>query len=174
MKILNLHGYKGSSNNTNFRIIQDAGYEVVSPQLEYDDYRPSEVVDILSRIVEKEHPDLIVATSFGTFFGKILSYRYNIRLVATNPCLRPEISLRRIAPDYFKEGFEFEIVKYVATNQSTWYTQDTFIIGDKDEVIDHRQITMNEAALSTLIVVEGKHRLNRKNYEEILLKEIAK
>lgn len=174
MKVLNLHGYKGNSNNTNFRILEDAGYEVISPQTEYDDYDPNTVVEMLSRIIEEEKPELIVATSFGTFFGKILSCKYNIRLIATNPCLRPEISLKRIAPDYFKEGFEAEIVKYVFSNEHRGYKEDTFIIGNNDEVIDHNRITMNEAALATLIIVEGKHRLDRKNYEEILMKEITR
>lgn len=174
MKILNLHGYKGSYNNINFNILKDAGYEVVSPQLDYDNLRPYEVVRILSDLVEKEKPGLITATSFGTFFGKILSCKYNIRLIATNPCLRPEISLKRIAPDYFKEGFESEIVKYVFSNEHRGYKEDTFIIGNNDEVIDHNRITVNEAALANLITVEGKHRLDRKNYEEVLLKEITK
>lgn len=174
MKVLNLHGYKGKYNNTNFSLLRDAGYEVISPQTEYDDFSPTEVVEMLSKIVEEEKPDLIVATSFGTFFGKILSCKYNIRLIATNPCLRPEISLKRIAPDYFKEGFESEIVKYVFSNEHRGYREDTFIIGNNDEVIDHNRITMNEAALATLITVEGKHRLGRVNYEDILLKEIAK
>lgn len=172
MKILNLHGYRGSSSNTNFRILSEAGNEVISPQIDHNSYNPEELVRILSDMIEAEKPELIVATSFGTFFGKILSCKYNIRLIATNPCLRPEISLKKIAPEYFSPGFESIILKYVANNRKTGYAKDTFIIGNSDEVIDHNAITLIEANEAKLISVEGKHRLDRKNYEDILMKEV--
>ncbi|SEA70293.1 hypothetical protein SAMN05216349_12355 [Oribacterium sp. KHPX15] len=36
MNILNIHGYAGSAENTNFSILKEAGYTVISFEIDYD------------------------------------------------------------------------------------------------------------------------------------------
>ena len=45
MKLLNLHGYQASAENAAFLALKKCGYEVVSPQLDYDKSPP----DLLRR-----------------------------------------------------------------------------------------------------------------------------
>ncbi|WP_155843326.1 hypothetical protein [Butyrivibrio sp. NC2002] len=45
-------------------------------------------------------------------------------------------------------------------------------MGDKDEVIDH-SITKSVVGNAKTYVVSGTHKLNRENYEELLIKEVT-
>lgn len=176
MNILNIHGYGGSGQNTNYSILSSmqGNIDVISPTLDYLSFDPYSVECDLCQIVENNCVGLIVATSFGAFFGKQLSLKYNIPLIATNPCLRPEISLRKIAPEYFSQSNSVFVEQRELIASSAGYKTDVFIVGHDDEVIDHESITKPNAVGATFHEVEGGHKLDKDIYEEILIEEVSR
>lgn len=172
MKVLNIHGYKGKSNNGNFRILTEAGYTVSSLQLDYD---ASDLESIYNRLVEEVesfHPDIIVATSFGSFFAKHISLNFNIPCILVNPCLRPEISLRRIAPEFFDSTREEQVTRWVEEHKGT-YKNDYIICGTADEVIDHT-ITASEIGKGAIHCVPGgNHSVDESLYRDHILRGIS-
>ena len=176
MKVLNIHGYKGSSKNTNFHILNSLNndIEVISQLFDYDTTDPSCIERYLSNLIEDNNVELIVATSFGAFFGRLLSMKYNVPIIATNPCLRPDISLKAIAPEYFNEHNSKYVEEAFRTNLSGGYNKAVFILGDKDEVIDHDHITRVIAKDATFYTVSGNHHLEKDEYRDILTKEVSK
>lgn len=49
MKILNIHGYKGSAKNSAYEALIALGHEVTSPELDYDTLLPDETLEMLLR-----------------------------------------------------------------------------------------------------------------------------
>lgn len=177
MKILNIHGFDGTPNNTNAQILneyaneKDGAVQVISVSL---DYRNNSLVDVYScirSIAKTEHIDLIVATSFGAFVGKHLSLAFSIPLICTNPCFRPDITLNAIAPEYF-EGkigqLNAETVTDWRTEHHGTYSNDHIFLGRDDNVIDS-SITLNEANSNLIYLVDGGHSLPRESYEDKLI-----
>ncbi len=174
MTILNIHGYNGSKFNTNFDILDDAGYTICSPQLYYNEVSPEYVEETLIEIVKENDVDLIVATSFGSFFGKIVSSKCNIPLVAANPCLRPDVTFKQIATDYLENSDNLGYIKKnIENNKKNGYKGDTFIVGNMDTVVEP-DLTYSEASDAEVIIFYGGHRPNRSEYESILLEAVKK
>lgn len=175
MKVLNIHGYNGSNQNTNFKILEALKpvVEVISPQFDYITASPDYIEKCLVKLVEDNDIELVVATSFGAFFGRLLSIKYNIPIIATNPCLRPDISLKAIAPEYFNEHNSRYIEETLRTNSCKGYEGDVFILGSEDEVIDHDSITRVIAKDATFYTVSGNHHLKEDEYRDILIKEVV-
>lgn len=176
MKVLNIHGYNGSSRNTNFKILEslESVAEVISPQFDYITTSPEYIEKCLVKLVEDNDIELVVATSFGAFFGRLLSIKHNVPIIATNPCLRPDISLKAIAPEYFNKYNSRYVEEALRTNLSGGYNKAVFILGDKDEVIDHDYITRVIAKDATFYTVSGNHHLEEDEYRDILIKEVSK
>ncbi|SFG54747.1 YqiA/YcfP family alpha/beta fold hydrolase [Oribacterium sp. WCC10] len=169
MNILNIHGYAGSPENTNYSILQDAGYTVISFSIDYDNCSATDVEDFLLAAARVYRVDMIVATSYGSYFANIISGKYNLPFIATNPCVNPSISLRNLTPDYcFREAKYFK-----SRNREYMKNWETgiFILGNADEVIDH-SITKGVVGKAKIYEVSGTHRLRRESYEILLLKEI--
>ena len=174
MKILNLHGLDGTSDNTNYNVLKSLGYEVISPQLNDREMSLQEVSNILFPIVRSEKIDLIVATSYGAFFGKRISDKFSLPCIFTNPCLRPDISLEKIAPEYFTFLRRRDIHSWAVDQRYYDFSKDYIIIGDQDEVIDHYDITLFEASGAKFHHVEGgKHQLQIDKYDYLMKKLIS-
>ena len=60
MKILNIHGYKGSAENSACLVLKELGHDVISPQIDYDAENPEKILDELKNIFTKNKPDYIV------------------------------------------------------------------------------------------------------------------
>lgn len=176
MTILNLHGYNGSCENTNFSILSNEvvgpEVEIISPQLDYLSTDSNIILDQLSKLVEDAEVKLIVATSFGAFFGKILSVKYQLPLVATNPCLDPAACLSQLAPEYFTDynKKEFVAINMQANNQAG-YLDNVFILGINDSIIKS-ELTCLQAADASFYFVEGGHQLDPTIYRHILSHEV--
>lgn len=173
MNILNIHGYNGSRDNTNYHILNDAGFRVFSYTISYDTTDPVLVEYLLADTILTHSIDLVVATSFGSFFGKIISNTCDVRFIATNPCFKPSIILRNIAPHYFTEVNEDCIAKGEKFIASCDWNNDVIFLGDQDEVIDHN-ITKSIARSATFYIVPGGHKLQRRSYEDKLIQEVKK
>ena len=174
MNILNIHGYKGDKINTNFRILTEAGYIVTSLTIDYDSHDPDEIIDFLSNIVKERDIKLIVAASFGAFFGKILSVNLNIPLIATNPCLKPSESLKPIAPEYFADKAK---ANWISNKEAELFAKnwvnDIFIVG-KDDTVVNPAITRRIAKSATIYEISGSHQMFMFDYHHILIDEVIK
>ncbi len=169
MNILNIHGYAGTYENTNYTIMHEAGYKVTGFTIDYDSCQALDVENFLSSAIKVYNIGLIVATSYGSFFANILSARFDIPFIATNPCVDPSVSLLKISPEYcMREMLYFKRRKEDYYNN---WRKGIFILGNEDEVIDHT-ITESVIGDARKYKVQGGHKLNRFTYESLLLKEI--
>lgn len=174
MKVLNIHGYKGSAENSACITLKNLGHEVISPQINYDAKNPKEIIDDLRKIFLENKPDYIVGTSLGGFFALLLSQEfkveryeshikkylhYNIPTVLVNPCLKPSVTLSGLGyktdktiETMFSE-FEYMIEKMNHYNLSLSVAA---IIGGQDEVISYHDYTMT-LIKNSYVVPDGKH-----------------
>lgn len=152
MKILNIHGYKGSAENAACIVLKEQGHDVISPQIDYDTANPEKILEKLKNIFTENKPDYIVGTSLGGFFALLLSIESKIPAILVNPCLMPFITLPEL--DYGRDisGFIKLFGNFSQINQSNVCT----IIGGNDEVISYHDFTKQLISNYT-VVPEGKH-----------------
>ncbi len=152
MRILNIHGYTGSAENSACSVLRKMGYDVVSPQLDYDSMSPDSVLDVLSRRISDNN--IIVGTSLGGFFGAILSARLGIPVILVNPCLMPFLTLSRL-------NFTGDIRPYIrlfSEIPNIDISATSTIIGGQDDVIDYHDFTENLLRNERFrIVPDGRH-----------------
>lgn len=152
MKVLNIHGYKGGSENTACSVLKNMGFEVISPQLNYNDMSPQETLNTLRNYLNG--CDAIVGTSLGGFFGILLSVEFNTPVILVNPCLMPFLTLTRL-------GFTGEIQPYIELFPEITkidLSLESTIIGGKDNIIDYHDMTkrlLNNERFR--IFPEGRH-----------------
>lgn len=103
MNVLNIHGYAGTAENTNYSILHEAGYNVISFAIDYDSCAASDVEEFLLAAVKVYQIGLIVATSYGSYFANILSAKLDIPFIATNPCVSTN-KLEKAVPRLLHEG----------------------------------------------------------------------
>jgi predicted esterase YcpF (UPF0227 family) len=139
--ILNIHGYKGSSENTMWQILRDLfpDEEIVSPQLDYDSSSPSEVRAFLDTLITAD-VELIVGTSLGGFFAVDLWARNEtIPAILFNPALRPWEQLAKLESEGVPESFEAEYKSILeeARAKAARLDKDNlrFICGKNDDVV---------------------------------------
>lgn len=139
-KILNLHGYKGSPENSAKKILDQSGcYEILSPVLDYDAIPPVQILEQLNRIVRESAPDVLVGTSYGGFFATALCATHQIPAILVSPCLLPFVQLPRLGcawsvTDYFPV---FSLLSGLDVSLTAT------IIGGQDEIIDTHDFTRN-------------------------------
>lgn len=172
MNILNIHGFRGTAENVNYRIASSCGYSITSPQLDYEVMNPYVVEKYLSYLVEQHNVNLILATDLGAFFGKVLAIKYKLPCIFTNPCFRPDISLRNIAPEYFNNCTAFYINSAVNRIEKSSFLRDVIILGSEDYVVSP-SITTAMAPTALIYTVPGGHYLTTESCSEIISECIA-
>ncbi len=154
MKILNIHGYKGSPENSACYALKNLGFEVVSPEINYDSSAPEQVYRKLCSIITENEINMIAGTSLGGFYGTLLSAELDMPAVLVNPCLMPFVYLPRL-------GFTGDIMPYIKMfgKISDIRKQNiSVIIGGQDEIIDSHDFTRNLLENSRFrIVPDGRH-----------------
>ena len=162
MKILNLHGLLGHSENFNYHVIKDNfDCEIISPQIDYTE-SPSSIFKKLN-----DNYDLIVANSFGGFFGYVLGL--GVPTILCNPCIPPYKYILNFINDY----------KYVDELKDYWEIYKgqnkkvTLILGMNDDVIDP-YLTLEELEGVVPYTVDEGHKLKSKTFESILKHEVSK
>lgn len=154
MNILNIHGYKGSAQNSAYAALTALGHEVTSPELDYDTLSPDETIAILCRKAEECGEEMLVGSSLGGFYAAVMSVRLGLPAVLVNPCLLPFLHLPRL-------GFEGEIRSFITLFGELAAVDDTkisVIVGGNDEVIDTHDMTRNLLKNSRFEVVpNGGH-----------------
>ncbi|MBD5159246.1 MAG: hypothetical protein HDT23_03265 [Ruminococcus sp.] len=151
MKILNIHGYKGSAENTACMVLKKLGHEVISPHIDYDAKTPSQIRRDLKNIFNENKPDYIVGTSLGGFFALLLSQEFKAPTVLVSTCLCPFITL----PELDYKG-DIRIFMELFGKISDNFQNISAVVGGKDEVINYHGFTENLME-ECYIVPEGKH-----------------
>ncbi len=152
MKILNIHGYKGSSENSACLALKELGYDVISPQLDYDAESPENILSLLSDVLSDSKPDVIVGTSLGGFFALLLSIESGLPSVLVNPCLMPFITLPQLEYSGDISGFIRLFGSFSEISQSKVFA----IIGGQDEIISYHDFT-RRVIKNHAVYPEGKH-----------------
>ena len=92
MKILNIHGFMGESDNKNFSALCEIyGMDkIISPQTDYIAESPSEISEKFEKLVCGADEELyFVGQSLGCWFADRLSRKMSVPCVLTNPCYFP-------------------------------------------------------------------------------------
>lgn len=154
MKILNIHGYKGSAKNSAYEALTALGHEVTSPELDYDTLSPDETLEMLLREAGECGAEMLVGSSLGGFYAAVMSVRLGLPAALVNPCLMPFLHLPRL-------GYCGEIRPFITLFGELAKIDDCkvyAIIGEKDEVIDTHDMTRNLLKNSRFEVVpNGRH-----------------
>ena len=156
MKILNIHGYKGSAENSACISLKNIGHEVVSPQIDYDLKNPYEILDDLRKIFAENKPDYITGTSLGGFFAMLIVRNTDIPVVLVSPCFIPPVTLPELGYKVDRRR-EMEFVMYADMIEKMNRHNITAIIGGQDEVIDYHSFTTESLIKNCYVVPEGKH-----------------
>lgn len=154
MKILNIHGYHGSAENSAYTALQKLNCEIISPQLDYDKENPIKILEFLKETTTKHKPDIVVGTSFGGFFATLLCTEMHFPAILINPSLMPFLILpelnytRPVQPLIHLFGKLSELDSNMVS----------CIIGAEDEIIINHTFTKKLLANSRFRVVpDGKH-----------------
>ena len=154
MKILNIHGFRGSAENAAFGALTGLGHDVVSPAFDYDAVSADIVIEKLREIIRDEAPQYIVGTSYGGFFAALLSAETGISAVLVNPCLMPFYHLPLL-------GYEGDIGAMISLFGGLAKADRGIvkcIIGGSDELIDtHSLETRFYGAENITVIPEGLH-----------------
>lgn len=163
MKILNIHGYKGSAENSACLVLKNLGHDVISPQLNYDSGDAQKIYEKLQKIHAENGYPTLVGTSLGGFFALALAMHSSSKCILVNPCLCPFITLPEL-------DYKGDIISYM---EIFWDFADiypkkdiTAIIGGQDEVISYHSFTKN-LIKNHIVIPEGKHSGATLNLEEI-------
>lgn len=156
MKLLNIHGYGGSSENAAFQALLRCGYEVISPQLDYDAKSPDVIHHELLHLYLAEGCNAVVGTSLGGFFAAQLCAMQQCKTVLVNPCLLPYVTLPELTTiDRKTLLLYFDLTQ---TLRSVKPSLITAIIGEADEVVDHHAFNRSFLGEERCILIpEGKH-----------------
>lgn len=152
MKILNIHGYKGSAENSACLALKELGHDVISPQIDYDAESPEKILDNLRKVFIENKPCYIVGTSLGGFFALLLSIEYDIPTILVNPCLMPFVTLTELDYSGDINGFIKLFGNFSEINQNNVCA----IIGGNDEVISYHDFTKQLISNHT-VIPDGKH-----------------
>ena len=102
-KILYLHGFFASGQCQMALTLGDAlagRVQVISPDLPL---HPAEALNFIHDICDREHPDLLVGNSCGSFYGQIMAPVVGVPALLSNPHLdMPEFLVPRIGERQYK------------------------------------------------------------------------
>ncbi len=137
MRVLNIHGYQGSAENSAYTALKANGVDVISPLIDYDVSDPIQVMNKIRELEEHNSFGCIVGTSFGGFFAAVLAAELQKPVILVNPCLLPFLSLPRLG--YKKDIKEF--FSLFGELERLDINTASCIIGGKDEILDTHDFT---------------------------------
>ena len=154
MKILNLHGFMGEADNKNYKAL--CGFvspnDIISPQLQYKEQAPNEMLASLSALVDAPDNFIFIGQSLGGWYADQLSRKYHRPCILTNPCYYPhELGLIResnIPLDYLKQ--------YEEQSSHECNERATVLCSDADTVLTNNYERCRKLA-RLVIAVCGSH-----------------
>ena len=153
MKILNLHGFMGEADNKNYKALCGIlpSENIISPQLEYKDTSPSELLEKLSDMVNSDD-FIFVGQSLGGWYADKLSRKFKRPCILTNPCYFP-YDLEFITSSGIPANFVDEYRKMsVNTQNERAYT----LCSDADNVLPENYQNCEKLS-EQVIIVHGSH-----------------
>lgn len=154
MKILNIHGYNGSSLNCAYSSMKELGFEVISPIIDYDTLTPEQTLEMLNLLITEKGINLLVGTSLGGFYAAVLSAHKHLPVFLINPCLMPFVYLPRLGYQIDVKPFVKLFGELLKLDNNNTFT----IIGEKDEIIDSHDFTKKLLGNENFrIIPDGKH-----------------
>lgn len=154
MKVLNIHGYQGSPENSAYAALRAIGVDIESPAIDYDASSPNEVMELLRKTVGKESFDYIVGTSFGGFFAAVLAAEVQLPVILVNPCLLPFLSLPRLG----YKGNIRELIPLFGKLEELNPGASSCIIGGQDEILDTHDFTKHLLENERFCIIpNGRH-----------------
>jgi predicted esterase YcpF (UPF0227 family) len=137
MDILNLHGYKGNSENTMYHVLQELFPEAIihSPAIDYDSLPPWHAFDYISQYLIKDL-DLIVGTSLGGIFAMTLCVQYELKCqcIVLNPALHPCELLPKLGYNKRKLA-EFQALELSNSEKIKNYENLLVLTGKDDDIV---------------------------------------
>lgn len=156
MKIFNIHGYKGSAENSACLVLKELGYNVTSPQTDYDAENPDRILADLRKTVDEIKPDYIVGTSFGGFFATLIAKYTDIPTILINPCLKPCTTLSELGYT-IDENRKTTLTEFEAITEKMDFQNITAIIGGQDEVISYHDTVTKRLITNCIVIPDGRH-----------------
>lgn len=164
MKILNLHGFMGKSDNRTYAALCDLmpKEDIVSPSLDFMNEHPEKLFNKLAEIIRNENIDIVIGQSLGGFYALPLALTCGIPCILTNPCFYPAETGVIVNSELSRE-----ILKEYKDNTGIRFFRKAYIlISDNDTIIPEnfekcKDITPN------IKQVKGTHS-NIKNLKEEL------
>ena len=130
MRILNIHGFMGSVENTNYKMLRDMYPDAVIVD-DYHDYMKDSPEDIICTYCAYEDFDLVIGNSFGGFIAYIIGAISEWKTLLTNPCIPASDYIKDVINDYpFIEELERLWDVYKGDNHNC-----CIMLGLKDEAI---------------------------------------
>ncbi|MBR1529069.1 MAG: hypothetical protein IJ642_07185 [Oscillospiraceae bacterium] len=159
MKILNLHGYHALAENSSYYALKACGYDVISPQIDYDKESPRNLIIKLTELYQSEHCEAVVGSSMGGYFAQAVSSMKGCPAVLINPCITPHIFFAKagvtdkgVLAEYLRYTRNFEFMNSFHTGLAH------AIIGLKDDVLDtHNYIITMLGKENCELVPDGGH-----------------
>ncbi len=159
MKILNLHGYHAAAENSAFYALKACGYEVISPQIDYDSEYPQTIISRLTELYQSEHCEAVTGSSMGGFFAQAISSMKGCPAVLINPCITPHIFFAKAGVTDKK--FLAEYLRYTRNFEFMNSYHDGLVhavIGLKDDTLDtHDYIIAMLGKENCELVPDGGH-----------------
>ncbi len=153
MKILNIHGYRGSAENAAFAALKANDHDVVSPQLDYDILSPEEMLQKLSSTAHSEGAEMLVGTSLGGFFAAVISAETKLPVVLVNPCLMAFYHL----PLLGWQGDVTQFIRLFGKTAELDADKTSCIIGGSDEVVTTHSFTRSLLGDKVRVIPDGMH-----------------
>ncbi|MBR1592482.1 MAG: hypothetical protein IJ666_05670 [Ruminococcus sp.] len=132
MKILNIHGFMGESDNKNYKALCGFTDEenILSPQINYMSDSPEKIISSLSDMINRDD-FIFVGQSLGCWYADKLSRIFHRPCILTNPCYLPhKVSI--IKTSGMSEDF---IAEYESLSENKINTLSYVLCGDNDTIL---------------------------------------
>ena len=149
MRVLNIHGYKGTPHNAAYSALCGFTKNIISPEIDYDIDKPEVILNRLLDICAAEKIDMIVGTS--GFFASVIAARLHTPLLLVNPCLQPQKVITVLGYEGNVSWFE----KMSAELEKLDMEYVRCIIGNKDEIIGDHAYTKKLLGMERITVIPG-------------------
>jgi len=161
MKILYLHGYKGKPNKRRIKYLEEMGFEVIAPYINYDKHP-----NVIENYKDIDY-NYVIGNSLGGYVGFYLSEYKKIPSILINPPLYMNLN----------ETIGLNIV-FPEITTSCLETQ-TVILGSDDDIVEPKQViewlTTNKPHCVNVDIIEDMgHKYTKKQFIDFLQEIIKK
>lgn len=149
-KAIYIHGLGSNSNSSTGKYLKEhlIGYEVLTPDVPFE---PSKARAFVMELLNKERPELVVASSLGAFYVMIYGTNFPCTKLLINPAMTPYNDIKNsiglgtdygngniIDEEFLRQLKYYEDLFYGCAYEAYEYTPNTFaLFGTNDELFSH-------------------------------------